>query len=265
MNENYTNTHKIGIIIPTTSNKRNYSKVEDIDFFKTFMKNFISHINNNYNYTIYLGYDDDDKFYNQNLQQVEEYFDQITEGHNVNLKFVVIQGFKGRLGKIWSLLAQEAVKDNCDYLYQIGDDVEILTSGWEDKFINKLQELDNVGVVGPLDLGNGSILTQSFVHKTHLDIFENYYPNELVNWHIDDWITEVYKPNNSFIMEEIKVKNLVNNRYNVVSGKKIYKKLLKRDMNLINKYLSVEGFEDLVYQKVLYNGRGRVQNYINNN
>ena len=46
----------------------------------------------------------------------------------------------GKLGEIWSILAQRAVDDNCEYLYQMGDDIEFKDSKWEDQFINKLKE-----------------------------------------------------------------------------------------------------------------------------
>ena len=38
------------------------------------------------------------------------------------------------------------------------------------------------------------IFTQSFVHRTHLEIFGFLYPPVFRNWYSDDWISEVYKP-----------------------------------------------------------------------
>ena len=37
------------------------------------------------------------------------------------------------------------------------------------------------------------------VHRTHLDIFDNYYPPVLDNWWTDDWITNVYGKNKQFV------------------------------------------------------------------
>jgi hypothetical protein len=264
-NENFTNTYKIGLIIPTTSKKRDYKKVEDIDFFKVFMKNFLKTYDDKYNFTIYLGYDDDDKFYLENIDDIKNHFNIITENKNVNLKMKKLSGLGGKLGKIWSKLAQDAFDDNCDYLYQIGDDVMIINSKWEDEFIKKLQSMKNIGVVGPYDINNSSILTQSFVHKSHLKIFKTYFPVEIINWYIDDWITKVYKPNNSHRIDSQKVKNMVNVRYKIVNNKKNLKKILKRDKAKFNKYLSIEGFEDLIFQKSIHQGRIAVQNYMNNN
>ena len=42
--------------------------------------------------------------------------------------------------------------------------------------------------------GNTRILTHDLVHRTHLDIFEHYYPPIFSDWWMDDWITHVYGP-----------------------------------------------------------------------
>jgi hypothetical protein len=58
-----------------------------------------------------------------------------------------------------------------------------------------------VGVVGPNHQGgNERILTQDFVHRTHLTVFGDYYPRELSNWWVDDWMTRVYSPSNPNII-----------------------------------------------------------------
>ena len=48
--------------------------------------------------------------------------------------------------------------------------------------------------MGPLDSNNERILTQSFVHRTHLDVFgvHAYYPAAFRNWYSDNWATRVY-------------------------------------------------------------------------
>ena len=35
------------------------------------------------------------------------------------------------------------------------------------------------------------------VHRTHLKVFDNYYPKKFSAWYIDDWITKVYEPGRS--------------------------------------------------------------------
>ena len=115
------------------------------------------------------------------------------------------------------------------------NDIKILTSNWESIFIDKLRTQNNIGVVGPKD-PNHYALTQSFVHKTHLKIFKRYFPEELKNWYIDDWITNVYKPNYSFKFDNISIQNSGGEqRYKITNNKELYLKILKRDKKyLIN-------------------------------
>ena len=61
-----------------------------------------------------------------------------------------------------------------DYFYQTNDDIEFLTACWAEDFITALENSNvapNFGLVGPLDSNNERILTQSFVHRTHLEVF----------------------------------------------------------------------------------------------
>ena len=154
----------IGIIIPVTSRKRNYKKVEDTDFFRILFKSFLNSYNRdgNYKYNFYLGYDNDDKYFIDNKEKIIQHFEKI-KGNNMSISLIIIENMQGKVGKIWSKLAEIASKD-CKYLYQLGDDINIITAGWEDIFIKKLAETNNIGVTGPLDLTNHKILTQSFVN-----------------------------------------------------------------------------------------------------
>ena len=52
--ESFSNNNKIGIIIPTTSNNRNYVEVKKIDFFEIFMNNFLKTFNQTYYYKILI-------------------------------------------------------------------------------------------------------------------------------------------------------------------------------------------------------------------
>jgi hypothetical protein len=63
------------------------------------------------------------------------------------------------------------------------------------------------GVVGPLcNQGNEKILTHDFTHRLHMEIFEmNYYPPELVDWWMDDWISLVYGRQRTFKARSVPV------------------------------------------------------------
>eukprot|EP00960_Hanusia_phi_P043135 755877-Hanusia_phi.AAC.6 len=91
--------------------------------------------------------------------------------------------------------------DGCDYFYQSNDDVQFVTKAWARIFVETLKMNSfrtNFGVVGALDLNNNLVLTQSFVHRTHQQIFGSHFPMTIKNWHLDDWISQVYPQNSTF-------------------------------------------------------------------
>ena len=225
----------IGIIVPVTSRKRNYKDIMDTDFFKILIPGFLKTYDKSgkYKYNFYIGYDNDDSFYINNKEEIEKAFDKMFEG-KVGLKIIEMIDLRGKVGEIWSRLANIGSED-CDYLYQLGDDIKMISSGWEDTFISQLLSSSNIGVTGPNDLNNQNILTQSFVHITHLKIFGDYYPKGIKNWYIDDWITAVYRPK--------KIKHiLVNNiggmpRYEIEDNRDNYLKILKESRIILKDYL----------------------------
>jgi len=94
---------------------------------------------------------------------------------------------------MWNILANAAYSEGYDYLYACGDDCIFDKSGWLSECITKLVLNNNIGLTGPLTKnGNTDILTQCFVHRTHLDIFGFFYPEEIINWFCDNWINNVY-------------------------------------------------------------------------
>ena len=91
------------------------------DFFKIVLHSFLKNFKNkNYKYFFYLGYDDDDLFYINNKKNIINTFNKITSNYSskINIQMLKIDNKKGKLGEIWSILAQRAVDDNCEYLYQ---------------------------------------------------------------------------------------------------------------------------------------------------
>ena len=47
-------------------------------------------------------------------------------------------------------------------------------------------------MTGPHDTMQTRVHTQSFVSRAHYNIFQCYFPPEIINWFCDDWITKVY-------------------------------------------------------------------------
>lgn len=149
-----------------------------------------------------------------------------TNGYPVSLQTIrSVQTF-GWTTYLWNVAFRFALDEGFDYFYQVNDDLKFLTPGWTDVLVNRLRDnpvRSNFGATGPIDTNHGKIFTQSFVHRTHFDIFGYYYPPIFRNWFSDDWITHVYTKSNSTLHTEVKVtnSNAKGTRYSVcdVEGK----------------------------------------------
>lgn len=95
----------------------------------------------------------------------------------------------------FNALMRDAFDAGAEFLVRVNDDTEFVTPGWVRLGVDALAAFEppNVGVVGPVcHEGNTKILTHDMVHRTHLTIFDTYYPPEFSNWFVDDWISRVY-------------------------------------------------------------------------
>lgn len=187
----------IALLIPATSNKRCYTCFKDTDLYCYLFKSFFTTYNINHNYIIYLGIDENDKFYQSHeIQNEIKKFISVMKNTNIYI-FSFDKSYKGNVGAIWSYLYKEAYSSN-DYFIQLGSDIYFLDRFWIDVAIDKLKENDDIGVVGLCDEGRKQmnskdiLLTQSIVSKKHYEIFGFYFPPELKNWMVDDWLTNIY-------------------------------------------------------------------------
>jgi hypothetical protein len=226
----------IGLIIPTTTRGLKVTNTYDLPFYNTLLSTFTKFCSKKHYYHFFLGYDWNDPYFEkkENRDDLISKF-KLSQPSLFSLRMIEFgeEVEKGDLSTMWSILADHASK-TCEYLYQLGDDIEFKSPGWETLFINILENENNIGAVGPKDENNGhGILTQSFVHITHLSIFGRYYPKELKNWFIDDWISEVYEKR---VDNRVLVKNkkgLV--RYEIKKLENEKNKLVERDRRIIKK------------------------------
>ena len=210
---------------------------KDSNIFKL-INNFKINYNKKYNYNFYLGFDFNSKVLeNKNI---------LTELNNENIKVHIIEFSKdisfGYLTKMWNELFKLSLEDN-DYFYQLGDDIDFETYDIFDYYIENLKKNNNLGVTGFKTInGNTKILTQSFVSKIHYDIFGFYFPESIINWFCDDWISNVYEKQNLYIPLEKKIKNLkITNkkggRYAIKNTKNEFKEELKKGEKILKLYL----------------------------
>lgn len=197
---------KIAFLVPLCSRNQNYSSLEDTGFYKYLLPTFEKTRSPGYEYVFYLGFDDDDVFYQQHRAELER----------KGFKTLELKGCQHAPAKAWSQIFKMAYDDGADYFYQLGDDTLLKTPGWTERFIEALQKNGNLGVAGPCDpvnhfnrvrLGRRIILEISFVHRTHWEIHHTFYHPEIKNWYCDDWISEVYRPYGFFLFEDINFTN----------------------------------------------------------
>lgn len=188
---------KIGIIIPSTSNGRDWESYKETYLYEHTLKSFLLTYDKEHEYVFYIGIDREDRIYdNENIKTEISRFISIMK--NVSIEFVYMEGMeKGHLTVMWNKLAEEAYKAECHFFFQCGDDIEFKTKGWVNDCIKVLLKTNGIGLVGPIN-NNPRILTQSFVSRRHLQFFGYYFPPEIFNWFCDDWINAVYKAINHF-------------------------------------------------------------------
>lgn len=139
---------------------------------------------------LYLGMNDDDTFWLAHVGQLKA----------PAWLHVKSAAFKATHDSIpFNQLMKMAFDKGADYLVRVNDDTKFITPGWISIGVHTLEghATPNVGVVGPtteLDAHRPGFMTHDMVHKTHLMIFKNYYPEVFSSWWVDDWISLVYEP-----------------------------------------------------------------------
>ena len=157
---------KVGLIIPSTSNGRDWKTFNETYLFKHTIKTFLITYDKEHEYTFYIGIDRNDRIYDNDeiKNQIQRFISVMT---NVKLEFIYMDNVKkGHLTVMWNILFDKAIEDNNDYFFQCGDDIEFHTKGWVNDCISVLKNTNGVGLVGPIN-NNPRILTQSFVSKKH--------------------------------------------------------------------------------------------------
>lgn len=220
---------KIGLLIPTTTYNRNWLSI-DQTYILTILLPSLSKILEieQHTYCVYFGIDKDCQL----LDNKNNQYKITTLYPNINFKFITLSEEKGYLSRMWNILFKEAYNDGCDYFYQCGDDIDFNNNNaYFSSLINILKSNNNIGVTGAHDKKRLDILEQSFVSREHMRLFGFYFPEEIRNWFVDDWISCVYAPAHYRPIKGVYVSN--------IGGKPRYdiKKVNKDEFNqIVNKY-----------------------------
>ena len=237
----------IALLVPCTSRKKDYKCFKDTDLYKYLFKSFFSTYDKEHKYTIYLGIDDLDRFYqNINIQDEIKRFVSVMKNTSIFIK-TYDKEYEGNPCAIWSDLYKQAILGYNDYFIQVGDDIMFLDKHWINCGIQKLKDNNDLGVVGLADQGrknynpSDSLFTQTMVSKKHNDIFGFYFPPELHNWCSDNFIGDIYANHNLKLPIYQRIINCGGEpRYNVQDKfDHIYHKCMEKYGNKIKLYFDL--------------------------
>jgi hypothetical protein len=183
---------KIGLLIPCTSRNRNWVSIKESYLFNYYLQSFVATRSEGHIYTLYIGYDKDDRIFSKKGEQDYSRIIEKIYG-DIKVKYVEMNEKPGHLTAIWNRLFRQAYDEGCDYFYQCGDDISFKTKNWVNDCIQTLKQNKNVGLTGPIN-NNPRILTQAFVSREHMHIFGEFFPESIINWCCDDWYNYVYAP-----------------------------------------------------------------------
>ena len=186
----------VAILIPSTTYKIKYPSLQNLSLMTECLPSIKATVEPKFNYKVYIGTENNDFLVTQ--------FDELKSlsAGNIEIIPMIVKG--GTFNIVINEIAHQAYKDGVDYMCRINDDTTFMTKNWTSFGIKTLSNFEpaNVGVVGPTcRQGNIHVMTHDMVHRTHLEIFNYYYPPVFENWFLDDWITLVYKPNRSIKLE----------------------------------------------------------------
>jgi len=148
-------------------------------------------------YTFYIGFDEFDPTFDSDAYfEFKKEFARRTAGYAIDLHLLRYPPVSGDNVYLWNHLMAQAYADGCDYFYQLCDDIQFYTPGWSEGYVNYLKSRDppNFGMIGYPVVPH--LISQPFVHRTHIEIFGTFYPPVFKNWYGDTWLCNIYPGEN---------------------------------------------------------------------
>lgn len=183
--------------------------IKSLALFHYLLPSLTTSLDCGFRYIFLLGYDEGDVFYdstkgmNKTLAWFENKVRLPMQKRNILLTIATVKvaNHERKPGPVFNALGQEAYNLGADFMYRVNDD-SYLQGNWPAFFVQRLMSLPPpYGVIGPSSVQTDDrILTHDFVHRTHLELFKlDYYPHQLSDWWMDDWISHVYGRQRTFI------------------------------------------------------------------
>jgi hypothetical protein len=200
----------IGILITLCSKNQEWNELHNCDLLQQFLDSFFYTISNKNDYTFYIGYDENDKWFSERCDQLKQRLSKAKI-------FSLPKRCNGNPCEAWNILYKKAYDDNCDYFYQVGSDIVHLVNNWDEYFIKIMRKNDNDCIVGGVEQNywcervirdQSGILENVFLSRKHYDRFGFLFPPEVKTWFSDDMITKIYRNvDKCFVCPNIKFTN----------------------------------------------------------
>ena len=200
----------------------------NLPLFTALLPSFVAHAEPGFEYRLYLGFDVGDVVFDSDVTR--DAIDAWAARHvvaplaartrarggpvRVRVATLRFENPLGKPGPAMNYVMAAAFADGADFLARMNDDA-VLRGPWAAASVRQLRAFapSGVGVVGPAcasgcgygvegvgGQGQGGrrlpkgMLPQDVVHRTHLLIFDTYYPLVFTDWYMDEWISGVYGP-----------------------------------------------------------------------
>jgi len=242
------------VIVSVSTRGLQLESIGDLVLVSSFLPGFVQTAEPGFVYWLYVGYDAGDAFMDKDtsLEDLTDWFiTYVTDplegrGIQAELRFVRFLNALKKPGPMFNNMTRQAYLDGTTYLYRVNDD-SLFVSQWARPLTNQLKAFgEPYGAVGPwCHTGNSDILTHDMTHRRHLDIFADYYPAQLTDWWLDDWITRVYGRSRTRRLRDVVIKHSETHgtRYKVnKSNAWVLPALLRKGHGRIAQYMEHRGF-----------------------
>jgi hypothetical protein len=241
----------IAVLAATTTRRVSKPAIPKIALFTLLLPSLVRSLDCGFRYVYVMGYDVADPFYDnkKGLEEVNAWFTREIEtpmkalGISITLSTVRVDNKVKKPGPVFLVMARRAYALGADFFYRVNDDTEF-RGHWPKAYTEALMSLSPpYGVIGPASLtSNLVILTHDFVHRTHMDIMkQDYYPVELPDWWMDNWMSRVYGAERTFYSEDAVVMHHTyahGQRYEVNRGNQKYLPItLQRGRRMISAWM----------------------------
>eukprot|EP00457_Paulinella_chromatophora_P003228 gb/GEZN01003234.1/.p1 GENE.gb/GEZN01003234.1/~~gb/GEZN01003234.1/.p1 ORF type:complete len:555 (-),score=31.89 gb/GEZN01003234.1/:274-1938(-) len=153
-----------------------------------------------YHVRVYVGYEDGDPVLGSDFHAgphcVVTEFKKLFENLPADIRLIGMPFTDHDPVYMWNMLFQAAYGDGCEFLWHSVDDMQLRNHVWLTDWPNAFHNASlfpNFGL-GGINAATGKLrYTQPYVHRTHMEIFGQFYPHQLHNWWSDNVLYYIYR------------------------------------------------------------------------